>query len=230
MEMASGEGCPLPGWCCQGLGPALPEAGDGKQGTLGGGWLGRCLPLPSWGGAAVCSSSRPPRCGGAAPHPACPLRRRLTVSEQVRGRAEEPWGQVPGQLLQLTQQTFHFNLQVLHRLLHRLGQREMGAGAVGARADLIPRSSWPPAAGPWCEDGAPCSGPAPPASQFPDDRIPGVRSPRPPRLGTRRLPSVTVWGLGAAPRSPFSFQDFATSHSFCGPAPWWQHCQMTGLR
>lgn len=40
--------------------------------------------------------------------------------EEVRGRAEGARGQVPGQLLQQAQQAFHFRLQVLHGLLHRL--------------------------------------------------------------------------------------------------------------
>lgn len=52
----------------------------------------------------------------------------LTISEEVGGRAEGSRGQVPGQLLQLAQQAFHFCLQVLHCLLHRLEQGEMGTG------------------------------------------------------------------------------------------------------
>lgn len=44
----------------------------------------------------------------------------ISISQEVGDQAEGPWGQVPGQLLQLTQQAFDFCLQVLHRLLHRL--------------------------------------------------------------------------------------------------------------
>lgn len=57
----------------------------------------------------------------------------LTISEEVGGRAEGPGGQVPGQLLQLAQQAFHFCLQVLHCLLHRLEQGKMETGWGGGR-------------------------------------------------------------------------------------------------
>lgn len=59
----------------------------------------------------------------------------LTISEEVGGRAEGPRGQVPGQLLQLAQQAFHFCLQVLHCLLHRLEQGEMGTGWGGGQKE-----------------------------------------------------------------------------------------------
>lgn len=90
-----------------------------REPLVGAGWADASPFRP---GEERLSAARPGHRGVAEQPPNLPppLRRRLTVSEQVRGRAEGPRGQVPGQLLQLTQQTFHFNLQVLHRLLHRL--------------------------------------------------------------------------------------------------------------
>ena len=63
------------------------------------------------------------------PHPAAQSQRlssllpkllTISISQEVGDRAEGPRGQVPGQLLQLTQQAFDFCLQVLYGLLHRL--------------------------------------------------------------------------------------------------------------
>ena len=84
------------------------------------------LPILSQGEAG--DSLACPRSGAVVPTAAqsrrlsSPLPELLTISisQEVGDQAEGPWGQVPGQLLQLTQQAFDFCLQVLHRLLHRL--------------------------------------------------------------------------------------------------------------
>lgn len=66
-----------------------------------------------------------------------PLPRLLTISisQEVGDRAEGPRGQVPGQLLQLTQQAFDFRLQVLHRLLHCLERGEAEDSRVSERQE-----------------------------------------------------------------------------------------------
>lgn len=103
--------------------------------------MGGVPPHPAPGGAEACPrSSRPHLGGGGQPSPVGAVLSAtgaLTVSEEVGGGAQGPRGEVPGQLLQLPQQDFHFCLQVLHRLLHRLEQerweRRVGGRGAGGR-------------------------------------------------------------------------------------------------
>lgn len=100
----------------------------------------------TWGGGV----------GSSHPHPTCSAPgtvisatlAAVSISKEVGDWAKGPWGQVPSQLLQLTQQAFHFCLQMLHRLLHRLEQGEGWGGAEdksGAKPCLIShilRNTW----------------------------------------------------------------------------------------
>lgn len=174
------------------LGCSNPR-GVGRQ-LLRGSW-GGFLPILSQGeagdflacpGYTVEWSSRP--------HPAAQFQRlsplllkllTISVSEEVGDRAEGPRGQVPGQLLQLTQQAFDFCLQVLHRLLHRLEQGEKAEDSRGVedKSEVNLASSATSSRA----HGSPvrCSGktwvllvqalPAP-ASRLPDDKILGAHS------------------------------------------------------
>lgn len=120
------------------LGCSNPR-GVGRQ-LLRGSW-GGFLPILSQGEAGD-SLARPGYTveWSSRPHPAAQFQRlssllakllTISVSEEVGDRAEGPRGQVPGQLLQLTQQAFDFCLQVLHRLLHRLEQGEKAEDSRG---------------------------------------------------------------------------------------------------
>lgn len=106
-------------------------------GAFGMSW-GDASPLlsPAGAGAAPGLSRLPHQCGRRpVPIQHAPSQRLsslppepLTISKEVGNRAEGSRGQVPGLPLQLAQQAFHFRLQVLHGLLHRLEQAEMGTG------------------------------------------------------------------------------------------------------
>lgn len=118
----------------------------------------------------------------------------LTICEEVWGRAEGPRGQVPGQLLQLAQQAFHFCLQELHRLLHRLEQGERGTGWGAGQEDGRTRVVPSPASSgaPGDPMSPPCSVPAPACCQFPRSQNPrGLLSKATPGSGTQRFFSGT---------------------------------------
>lgn len=129
----------------------LQPPGVGAENTWG--ELGKCLSTSvrrrSWRPPVQATPEHPS-------HPACPAPglsslppEALTISQEVGGGAEGPRGQVPGQPLQLAQQAFHFGLQVLHRLLHRLSKRDgngvgWGRGAEGTSGaqSCFVRSTW----------------------------------------------------------------------------------------
>ena len=149
------EGRALPGALTRCWAAAAP--GVGAENTWG--ESGGCLPLLSQGGARA-SLACPGYMGvggkSSHPHPTCSAPgtvisatlAAVSISKEVGDWAKGPWGQVPSQLLQLTQQAFHFCLQMLHRLLHRLEQGEGWGGAEdksGAKPCLIShilRNTW----------------------------------------------------------------------------------------
>lgn len=159
--------------------------GGGVLPILSQGEAGDSLACP-WSGAVVPTAAQSQRLSSPLPELLT-----ISISQEVGDRAEGPRGQVPGQLLQLTQQAFDFRLQVLHRLLHCLerGEKAEDSRVVKDKSEvsLAPSATSSGARGSQVggsRKGTRCRGTRvllvqalpPSASQLPDDRIRGAHS------------------------------------------------------